>query len=312
MSFIYIPAVLILIGNILSPSAGRIYDQEGYKAVIEHEGGFLAAGTGGRIDLISASGNILKAETFPGENFNCLASDGRRIVAGGDDGTILISSGDGVFRKAATGTDRRILSLAMFREKVIAGSGRGEIITIDQKGAVTSKTLPLKGNIVSLSSRASVCFGVTDEGEIISTSDGISWDIFDFNKVYSGFYKPCSFTKVLATEDRIAAAGIRDDGSPVLMFSSQGEVWTERQLFYTDEHGYQDMLDGLPAGILYDEPGDQFFLVCTNGKLLILPSCSHCNELIVVSEEKLSGISGNESTMMLVGENFYVKKVIIR
>ena len=235
-----------------------------------------------------------------------------RVLAGGDNGTILISSGDGVFRKTASGTGRSIYSLALFNKRIIAGSGRGEIITIDDKGALTSETLPLKGNVVSLSARASDCFGVTDEGEIIKTSDGKSWDIFDFNQVYSGFYKSCRFTKVLATENRIAAAGINYDGSPVFMFSNQGKVWTERQLSYTDEQGAPGILDGLPADIFYDGPEDQFFLVCTNGKLLKLPSCSQCNKLTVVSEQKISGISCNENTMMLVGEKYYVKPIIIR
>jgi hypothetical protein len=312
MSFIDIPAILFLLGNILLSSPGRISDTEGYRAVIRYEDGFLAAGSEGRIDLISVSGKISKSEKFPGENFNCLISDDHRVLAGGDNGTILISSEDGVFRKTASGTGRNIYSLAVFNKRIIAGSGRGEIITIDDKGALTSEALPLKGNIVSLSARASDCFGVTDEGEIIKTSDGKSWDIFDFNQVYSGFYKACRFTKVLATENCIAAAGINYDGSPVFMFSNQGKVWTERQLIYTDERGAQSMLDGLPADFFYNAPADQFFLVCTNGKLLKLPSCSHCNELSVVSEQKISGISCNENTMILVGENFYVKYINIR
>lgn len=307
-----IPAILMLVGNILFPSQERIDDQEGYRAVIEHEGGFLAAGSEGRIDLISASGSIIKTEKFPGENFNCLASDGRRIIAGGDNGTVMISSGDDVFRKTVTGTDRSILSLALFREKIIAGSGRGEIITIDQKGAVIRKTLPLKGDIVSLSARAFDCYGVTSEGEIISTSDGITWEIFDFNKEYSGFYSHCRFTKVLATEDRIAAAGISNEGYPVFMFSTQGKVWTDRQLIYTDVQGAQVMLDGQPADMIYDGTADEFFLVCTNGKLLKLPSCPHCNELTVVSGEKLSGIACNETTIVLVGENFYFTRFTLR
>lgn len=312
MPLIYIPAILFLLGNTLLPLQGRIYDSEGYRAVIKFEGGFLAAGSEGRIDLISVSGKILKSEIFQGENFNCLISDDHRVLAGGDNGTILISSGDGVFRKTAGGTDKNIYSLVVFNKRIIAGSVRGEIITIDDKGAVTNETLPLKGNIVSLSARASDCFGVTDEGEIIKTSDGISWEIFDFNQVYSGFYKSCRFTKVLATEDRIAVAGINNDSSPVFIFSNQGKVWTERQLIYTDEQGAQSMLDGLPADFFYDGPADQFYLICTNGKLLKLPSCSHCNELSVVSKEKLSGISCYENTMLVVGENFYVKNIIIR
>jgi len=96
------------------------------------------------------------------------------------------------------------------------------------------------------------------------------------------------------------------------MFSTLGNVWTERSLNYTDEQGAPGMLDGLPADICYEGPEDQFFLVCTNGKILKLPSCSQCNRIILVSDKKLSGISCNENSMLVVGENFYVKNIIIR
>ncbi|HNZ72251.1 MAG TPA: hypothetical protein PKJ43_06490, partial [Prolixibacteraceae bacterium] len=37
--------------------------------------------------------------------------------------------------------------------------------------------------------------------------DGIDWTIFDFNKVYSGFYKTCAFIKVEATPIKLLLLG---------------------------------------------------------------------------------------------------------
>ncbi len=285
---------------------------EGLRAVIRYKDGFLAVGSDGRIDLISVSGEIIKSEKFPGENFNSVISDNEMVIAAGDNGTILISPDGRTFRKADSHTDKNINSLTLFNTIIVAGTDDGDIIIGDENGFFKKTHPDVKGNIVSVSARNSDCYGVTDEGEIIHTTDGLNWDIFDFNKVYAGFYKPCSFTRVLATENRIAVAGIRDDGSPVLMFSNQGKVWTERTLNYTDEKGMPGFLEDLPQDIFYDEPVGDFFLACNNGKLMKLMSCTLCNELAVISLEDLAGISCNENTMMIVGEKFLIITVKLR
>lgn len=291
---------------------GKIIKTEGYRAIIGYEDGFLAAGSGGRIDWISVSGRIIKSEKFPEENFNCLLSDNQMVIVAGDRGTILISSDRGMFRKADSGTDKNINSLTLFNRAIIAGTDGGEIISGDASGSFKIYHLDLKGNIVSVTARTSDCYGVTDKGEIIHSTNGINWDIFDFNKVYKGFYKPCFFTRILLTENRIAIAGIQNDGSPVFMLSNQGKVWTERALNYTDDQGIIWYLTDLPNDILYDDLQDQFFLVCANGKLMNLPSCSQCNKLAVISLEDLTGISCNENTMMIVGNGFFIKAVNLR
>ncbi len=285
---------------------------KGYKAITRYEDGFIAAGSDGRIDKISSSGAIIKSEKFPGENFNSILSDDKRVIVAGDKGTILISSEEGIFNKFDSNTKENIHSLTLFKGEIIAGSDHGEIISSDEKGYFRRTRLALKGNIVSVSSNISECFGVTDEGEIIHSVDGINWDITNFNQVYSGYYKPCYFTKVLVTENRIAITGSHDDDSPVLMFSNQGRVWTERLLNYTDDKGDKGFLTAIPNDIMYDESGDYFYLACSNGKVIQLPSCTQCNKLARVSTEDLEGISSNGNTMMIVGGNFLIKDVSLK
>lgn len=304
--------VFVLLGGMILLSPGKRIESEGYRTIIRYEDGFIAAGTGGRIDRIAVSGKLLKSEEFPGESFNCMLSDDEMIVVAGDNGTILIALEDGIFRIIESCTAKNINSLALFNKTIIAGCNQGEIISGDARGFFRKTHLEVKGNIVSVSAGKNDCFGVTDEGEIIHSSDAISWDIFDFNEFYSGFYKPCHFTKVLVTEDRIAIAGIRNDGSPVLMFSSGGKVWTERKLNYTDELGMPGFLPDSPFDMFYDHPEEQFFLVFEKGKLMKLSSCPHCNDLAVITEEDLTGTSGNENTLMIVGGNFFIKALNIR
>lgn len=281
----------------------------GYNAVISCVDGFLATGSGGRMDWISVSGNVIKSETFPEVEFNSLLSNNQWICAAGDSGNILLSTDKSAFRRVESATRKNILSLAFFHEKILAGSEQGELLIGDEKGMFRSLQLNLKGNIVSLSARASDCYGATDQGEIIHSTDGVNWTIFVFNEYYSGYYKPCRFTRILAMDNQIAVAGIKDDGSPVLMFSTQGTVWSERVLSYTDDQGMLSYLTEIPTDLFYDVSEDQLILVSNKGQMMKIPSCSHCNKLLVLSTEDLKGISGNGNTWMVVGSHFYIKAI---
>lgn len=293
---------------ILNSNANRL-ESAGYKAIIKYEDGFIAAGSEGKIDWIFVSGKVTKSEKISGENFNCLLSDNIKTVVGGDNGSILISTDKAPFQKITSVTDKKINSLAFFKGIIIAGADDGEILSGNGIDSFHKIFPQVKGNIVSLSANKSDCYGVTDEGEIIHTRDGVTWDVFDFNKAYADYYKPCSFTKILATEQYIAVTGIYNDGSPVLMFSAQGNVWSERTLSYTDSKGMTDFLTESPNDIFYDVSRDQFYLACNKGTVMQIPSCSHCNKLVQLSPENFVGISGYNSTLLIVGDSFCIKAI---
>ncbi len=285
---------------------------EGYRTIIEYHNGFLAAGSGGRIDWISSSGKVIRSERFPDEDFNCLLIQDRQVVAAGDHGSILVSSDDGEWQKMESGTGKNIHSLASFNGMILAGADNGLVLCCGKNGTFDSIPLPLKGNIVSLSARPADCYGVTDAGEIIRTRDGMNWDVLDFNQKYSGFYGTCYFRKVLVTENRIAVAGVRDDGLAVLFFSHLGGVWTERSLSYTDNLGKTNYLTNAPNDILYDKLEDEFFLACDEGKLIRLLSCTQCNILIILSGDDLEAITGNGGNLVITGENFFLQTMNFR
>jgi hypothetical protein len=282
---------------------------EGYHAVIGCGEGFLAAGSGGKIDRFSVAGKLTGSEEFPGEVFNGLLLHDRHILAAGEHGSMLVFSEQGGWRKVESGTRENIRSLTRFRGMVIAGADGGQLVLGDMNQAFKMIPLPVKGNIVSVSAGASACFGVTDAGEILRSGDGIHWDVLDFNRMYSGYYGSCRFTRVLATDARVAVAGVRQDGSPVLFFSHLGGVWTERPLSYKDDQGHTASLTGTPNDILFDAPGDRFFLVCSGGKMMMLPSCTQCNELTDLSPYDLQGIAGSGNTLAIAGENFLMKTI---
>lgn len=237
-------------------------------------------------------------------DFNALVRYDDGICVAGDSGNIFISTDGETFQKAKCESNDPIHSLVYFQGKILAGSSDGQLLVGDESGTFRKIQLAVGGNIVSLSARASECFGVTDQGEILRSSDGINWNVFDFNSYYKGYYKPCQFTCVLAEENQLAVAGKHDDGSPVLMLSSQGSVWTERSLDFTDDNGGLPSLIGIPTSICRDASEDRLLVACSKGQIMLIPSCSHCNKLLSVSNEDITGISKNGNFWLIVGDGF--------
>lgn len=244
-----------------------------------------------------------------GTGIICLLSSNK---PGDIHGSIMVSSDDGIWRKIESGTRKNIHTLALFKGTVIAGTDGGHILLGDKNGFFSNISLPVKGNVVSLSARASACFGVTDKGEILQSKDGLTWEVLDFNSIYAGYYDTCLFEKVLTTEHRIFVTGVKKDGSPVLFFSRMGGVWTERYLDYSDDQGIAGYVMDTPKDIFYDDRQDQLFLVCNNGKLVLLPSCARCNKLMSICTDDLTGIAGHENTMVVAGENFFLHAMSLK
>lgn len=299
------PSVLFSLSE--KPSISN--ENKGYRDIVAYKDQFLAVGTDGRIDCINKSGEITRINNALKNNLNGVIYTNQTIIAVGNEGTILFSSDGKTFLKNESETDKNINSITSFKGHLVASADDGTILVMESGNSWTQIQFQLKGDIVSISSGSSLCIGVTNKGEMIKTSDAINWDIFDYNEEYAGYNKPCSFKEVLITLNRIAIIGQHEDGSPVVLFSSLGNVWTERSVNYIDEHGMMQVVTNQPNDICYDAAGDQFFLVCNNGEVLILPSCTKCNKSFIVNEYNLNGIICLENTIMIVGDDYFVNVV---
>lgn len=282
---------------------------QGYKAIIDIEDGFMATRTDGIIDFITEKGIVEKSLKIGSAPLNCLISYNDNTYIAGDSGTIIVYSKNAGFKILDKISDKNINALVLFKDFVIAGSDKGEVLIGDKNGDFKKYQLPISGNIVSMSTRPNECYGVTDEGEIISTRDGLNWNILDFNEYYNGFYKPCIFTCIFATEQQIAIAGKKIDGTPVLLLSSQGNVWSERSLDYSDSDGRISVLEEIPNCINYSVPEDLFILGCNKGKLMTIPSCSHCNKIFEYTNFDISCIAIKNEMLIIAGMNFYIKRI---
>jgi hypothetical protein len=281
-------------------------DIKGYRDIISYDGKFIAVGTDGRIDLINNSGGKTPVSNTFKNDLNCAVIKDQMVIVAGEEGIILISSDGQVYTRAETATDKNINGIAFGKELFIAGADKGTILISKNGKSWNVIHLQVKGNIESVAANDSFFFGITDRGEIIRSGDGFNWEITDYNKEYAGYNKSCIFTKVLLTENRIVIIGTHEDNSPAVLFSSLGNVWTERSLSYNDDHGMIRFLINKPNGITYDPVRDQFILACDNGEIFSLPPCTKCNTCSAVSTNNLNAIICTKDFLVSVGEGFFV------
>ncbi len=190
---------------------------------------------------------------------------------------IFILAAFSVFAVEAAG--QRITASTYFKGRTYAGSDKGELFFIENDELHKLK-MDIKGEIVSLSATDSQCFGVTSEGVIFNSQNGTDWTILDFNGYYSGFYDRCEFVAVAIGNESIAVLGKEDDGKPVLYTSSKGTVWAARELKYKDGNDDFILAEHPPVGLDYNKAEDEFIIIFEFGRIMTVPTCSHCNKLL--------------------------------
>ena len=153
-----------------------------------------------------------------------------------------------------------------------------EVYMIHKTGVVVARIeAPLNGRLRAIAADEEAIWAVTDAGEIIQSPDGFRWNMIDFNEQYSGFYPEMDLRAVAVGGGSVMIAGLTPDGRPAAFTSSgSGNVWSERVLNYTKQNRPL-YLNAEPSALAYDEIQDSFYLLCNDGVMFRLPSCSHCN-----------------------------------
>jgi hypothetical protein len=295
---------LILLSN--ATGFSKSGNSKGYTDIVLFRDRFIAVGTNGRIDCITKSGEKIPADNHGTHNLKCAFSNDEILIAAGEYGIILYSFDGNNFYRAESGTNKNINGITFKNGLLIAAADSGTILTSKDGKSWNNIQTYAKGNILSLSANNSFFIGITDEGEIIKSLDGINWEIKDYNKEYAGYYMYSKFKKIKASPNSIIIIGTHDDDSPSILFSSLGNVWTERVPVYHDDQGAMRYLTQKPNGITYDPDRDQFILACDNGELFILPTCTKCNKYTKISETDFNAIIYADNCLLIVGEEFSV------
>lgn len=140
--------------------------------------------------------------------------------------------------------------------------------------------IPTDGSITAVAvQKDSLILSITENSLISTSHDGVEWESMDFNSTYSEYYGWTVLTHAAASDYDFMILGIDADGLPVAYTSARGRVWSPRPLEYP-VGGVYERLHEKPAGLLYDTEHDRYEVVLENGDRLLLPACSHCNQLV--------------------------------
>lgn len=280
-----------------------------YRSVSPYRDGFVAVSSGGMISLMDNDGETVGTidTGAPGKLNAVSVFDGAIIVSGEKGFACSWDSTSSKVQKIKTGTQSSINALAVFGECLIGACDDGSVLTWTTPGKAPEKAkLEVKGRIVSLSADDKQCFGITELGEIISTKDGVTWTVFDFNSTYVGYYGNVKFRGISVGLGSIAAAGVYADSSrPAVFISSRGTVWSERGLSYSVGSDTFE-LNETPLSIHYDAKRDSFILACSDGVLFHIPGCSHCNRPEFLNSSDLFSIAFNGDAMLVAGANDFI------
>lgn len=140
--------------------------------------------------------------------------------------------------------------------------------------------IPTDGSITAVAvQKDSLILSITENSLISTSHDGVEWESMDFNSTYSEYYGWTVLTHAAASDYDFMVLGIDAEGLPAAYTSARGRVWSPRPLEYP-VGGVYERLREEPAGLLYDTEHDRYEVVLENGDRLLLPACSHCNQLV--------------------------------
>jgi len=152
----------------------------------------------------------------------------------------------------------------------------GRLNTVKRHRKLAS--MAVTGKIVSISASDRICIASTADGQIYLSTDGINWKMSDFNAQYSEYYGQITVRCVCASTDGLMIAGVGQKGQPVAFESTQGGVWSERELSYSSD-GSIKYLQELPLDLSFDYEHSRFVIQCSDNVIFYLPGCSHCNSI---------------------------------
>ncbi len=284
-SFLILLAILLTLGR---------EDLYAYRDACPWKGGFAAVGEGGRVDFFSPTGEKTSSAFFPGEQFTCILQWEEELILGGS--SLCRYDGQQIEK---IDFPLQVSAISIFRGSLIVASHSptapgGKLFCFTSTGTLSSVTspsgssssgkpylelpVPARDEIISISSSSQDIYAVTKQGEILHSRDLRSWRVKDFNEEYKGFYPTLQIASVAVGEYSVAIAGTDERGAPAVYTSTLGNIWNHRTLSYT-ERGTPLSLEAQPLSIIYDTEADRYLLLCREGTILTLPSCSHCNRL---------------------------------
>ena len=268
--------------------------------------GFIACGSGGRVDTITVDGEVTTLDSGTSVRLNSVFTEDENILIAGDGGTLLMSNDAGAsFRKVNCGATGNLNGAAVFNDTMFAAGEEGIIFRQDAAGW---KKLQMETNheIISLAVTNYCIVAVTAETDVYYSEDGEDWEYMNFNEDYDGLYPRYVFTKAVGAGETFFVIGYQAENPelPLIMFTETCQVWMQKEMMKINDEPVTGEENIHIHDIGFNV--DQIVGVLDDGRVLSITECSVCNEEMQLDEQKgLWATAVNEKGVLVCGEDFF-------
>ncbi len=278
----------------------------GYLSAQATQEGFLACGTGGRLDFISADGKSSPLESGTTEDLLCVFAQGSLVMVSGAKGTLLVSEDSGQsFRAMDLGTQKDLNGAVSFKNTHFA-AGEDGLIYRQKAGVWEALQMEAENEIISLITINDYIVAITAQTDVYISADGEHWEYQNFNEVYAGLYPTYVFTKAVGAGESFFVLGYETENSsqPVIMYTEDGETWLQELIGKVNDEYPSDEMDLIVNDVCFTE--GKIIGAQDGGKVLCLVDCFVCHEQKQLSAKyDLKATAARQEGVLLCGENFY-------
>ena len=292
-------------------TAGALFTQEeayqGYLAAAATPEGFLAVGTGGRLDAIGLDGSVTHLESHTGADLTDLWTDGSRYLVSCADGSVLLSTDGARFDRYPAVPDGGLCGAVRYRGSTYAATYDGRVL---KSNDLERWSVVYEQETFGFTHLAATNYGlvlINEQTDVLLSADGLNWTHENFNEVYRGLYPTYVFHALIGAGDTFFVLGFEQDRPevPLIMYTEQMEVWMQLGLNMIDDEVPDYETTPWRVNDLCFHP-DQVLAACDAGRLLAMPGCSVCNRSLRLPDAgSLRCIALNENSVLAAGEDFY-------
>ena len=289
------------------PAAGR---PAGYLAATAFGEGFIACGTGGRIDYISVQGEVRHLDSGTKAELRSVYAEYPNILVSGEKGTVLISTDAGEsFMPLEFSPDIDLYGAVQYRDMIYCAGSGGSIYRLDSNGWKKAR-IPTENDIISLIITRKYLIAVSAETDVLFSENGSKWEYMNFNEDYDGLYPPYVFTRAVGAGETFFVLGYEAEtpNIPLLMWTETGEVWMQKAIGIVNGEYLTGEEDMQIHDICFNT--DQIVGMMNDGRILAITDCFKCNEEMQLNQTyDLWATAIREEGVLVCGEDFFSRVV---
>ena len=280
----------------------------GYLSAAPFGEGFIAVGTGGRIDCISLQGEVRHLESGTKADLHSVYVDYPNVLVAGDNGTVLVSQDAGEhFAPLSFNPEIDLYGAVQYKDMIYCAGTGGSIYRLDTNGWKKAR-IPTTNDVISLIVTRKYLVAVTAETDVLFSENGSAWDYMNFNEDYKGLYPPYVFTRAVAAGETFFVLGYDVDtpNLPLIMYTDTGEVWMQKVVGIINGEYITGEEDLQIHDVCFNT--DQIVGMMNDGRILAITDCFKCNEELQLDVQKdLWATAIREEGVLVCGEDFFCR-----